>query len=341
MKQLREANKALTLYVSKIVDRVCSQEGFEKVLAVDYRAVTPKLPMPEPVQAPPAAPTSTSTAASVVETETIKFRPASLRSASSNLPPATPSSAARVEFAPKDVTPSTPISPATVNSGRKGLGWDSVASVFGLARSSPSPLPPGSNSAGLKAPDGPRRLGVDEEQEDEEDQRERERLRAEMQKLGISGEEVGNQWGSPAHALKSPMPVPLPFTPTPPTPPTKELAQQAEAVIKTEDEHERKIKAELAEGKASGFTEPKKRRPSMRSRTSSVTSVPMGLGIVDEHNSAVSIGSSPADSERASATTSPRPSPKIEENEESEAPGWNVGRHFRRLSKTFTSPPVS
>ena len=36
-KQLRDANKALTTYVSKIIDRIINQEGFEQILATDYK----------------------------------------------------------------------------------------------------------------------------------------------------------------------------------------------------------------------------------------------------------------------------------------------------------------
>jgi hypothetical protein len=36
VKALKDANKALSLYASKIIDRIISQEGFEHVLAVDY-----------------------------------------------------------------------------------------------------------------------------------------------------------------------------------------------------------------------------------------------------------------------------------------------------------------
>ncbi|ORX35806.1 hypothetical protein BD324DRAFT_631779 [Kockovaella imperatae] len=37
IKNLREANKALTLYCSKIIDRIITQEGFEQILSVDYK----------------------------------------------------------------------------------------------------------------------------------------------------------------------------------------------------------------------------------------------------------------------------------------------------------------
>ncbi|KAJ7706066.1 hypothetical protein B0H17DRAFT_1156460 [Mycena rosella] len=43
VKSLKDANKALSLYASKIIDRIISQEGFEHVLAVDYEK-DPKTP---------------------------------------------------------------------------------------------------------------------------------------------------------------------------------------------------------------------------------------------------------------------------------------------------------
>ncbi|KAL4241721.1 hypothetical protein ABKN59_000896 [Abortiporus biennis] len=48
VKSLKDANKALSLYASKIIDRIISQEGFEHVLAVDYdkNAPTPSTAQP-------------------------------------------------------------------------------------------------------------------------------------------------------------------------------------------------------------------------------------------------------------------------------------------------------
>ena len=44
IKSLKDANKALSLYASKIMDRIIAQEGFEHVLAVDYEAKSPATP---------------------------------------------------------------------------------------------------------------------------------------------------------------------------------------------------------------------------------------------------------------------------------------------------------
>lgn len=54
VKMLEDANKALSLYASKIIDRIIAQEGFEHVLAVDYEANkspgTPGLALPPPAK---------------------------------------------------------------------------------------------------------------------------------------------------------------------------------------------------------------------------------------------------------------------------------------------------
>jgi hypothetical protein len=44
IKSLKDANKALSLYASKIIDRIIAQEGFEHVLAADYEAKSPATP---------------------------------------------------------------------------------------------------------------------------------------------------------------------------------------------------------------------------------------------------------------------------------------------------------
>jgi FtsZ-binding cell division protein ZapB len=41
VKALKDANKALSLYASKIIDRIITMEGFENVLAVDFQAPPP------------------------------------------------------------------------------------------------------------------------------------------------------------------------------------------------------------------------------------------------------------------------------------------------------------
>lgn len=205
LKQLREANKALTLYVSKIVDRVCSQEGFEKVLAVDYREKTPKT---GPAASPPlsrssasadAAPIPASTSTKLEQTSPAKkARPASAlfrtslggespSSAASSAQPSTPT--ASTSFA-ASLSSSTSSNPNSTNAPRKsgGLSWDAVSSVFGFGGSSTTTTPQSSNMKPLmlSAESSARKLDPAEEiDEDEDDRRERERIRAEMLQLGF------------------------------------------------------------------------------------------------------------------------------------------------------------
>jgi regulator of replication initiation timing len=44
VRSLKDANKALSLYASKIIDRIIAQEGFEHVLSVDYSEKSPTTP---------------------------------------------------------------------------------------------------------------------------------------------------------------------------------------------------------------------------------------------------------------------------------------------------------
>ncbi|BGP47259.1 hypothetical protein JCM10450v2_003111 [Rhodotorula kratochvilovae] len=192
IRHLREANKALTLYVSKIVDRVCSQEGFEKVLAVDYRT-TPKPAAPgSPDAAGPPLPDKKPRPASIGF-----FRSTTAPAASTPVParrvePSTPMSAASYVTAPS-ATPTSASSGGTASAGPRksgGFGWDSVASVFSLGRStSATPSPSAAGAGGMKPlmlADSARKLELGDEIEDDEDRRERARIRAEMAQLGFS-----------------------------------------------------------------------------------------------------------------------------------------------------------
>ncbi|GAA6054122.1 hypothetical protein JCM3770_003206 [Rhodotorula araucariae] len=195
IRHLRDANKALTLYVSKIVDRVCSQEGFEKVLAVDYRT-TPKAGAPgSPPPPGPPVPDKKPRPASIGF-----FRPSATTTPSPattrRVEPSTPMSAASFVTAP--IATPTPASGNGASTGPRkpgGFGWDSVASVFSLGRSasgtpSPSPSVAGAGTpAGMKPlmlADSARKLELGDEIEDDEDRRERARIRAEMAQLGFS-----------------------------------------------------------------------------------------------------------------------------------------------------------
>ena len=201
VRQLRDANKALTLYVSKIVDRVCSQEGFEKVLAVDFRNTpkpadalaspeTPGPPLPDKKPRPASIGFFRTTAPSSAPA------PAAAAAAASTpvrrTDPSTPLSTASFVTAPS----ATPASPTVTGPRKSGGGvWDSVASVFSLGRSTSSATGPPSSPAvapgagGMKplvlADAQARKVEFGDEFEDDEDRRERERIRAEMVHLGF------------------------------------------------------------------------------------------------------------------------------------------------------------
>ncbi|KAG6885456.1 hypothetical protein C0993_001536 [Termitomyces sp. T159_Od127] len=154
VKSLRDANKALSLYASKIIDRIISQEGFEHVLAVDYEKQLSTTGSPS---------------------ESLKRSPQSVivdRSASSPLPEK------RVYSPPLQVPNSKKIQ-------RRSLSFDwKNFSLFGSqadkkpdANLRPLTLKPGATSV-----TGARKL---DNQEDDEDRKERERMNATMKLMGI------------------------------------------------------------------------------------------------------------------------------------------------------------
>lgn len=162
VKNLKDANKALSLYASKIIDRIIAQEGFEHVLAADYdQPKTPATAQPPTTNAPPRA------------------SPAKPRPQSVMIP--------RSTAAPDLTTPTiaTP-QPKPTNPKRRSLSFDWRSFSFGSADKKPEPSPnlrpltlkPGATPVVGSA----RKL---ETEEDEEDRKERERLSATMKLMGI------------------------------------------------------------------------------------------------------------------------------------------------------------
>ncbi|KAG6889190.1 hypothetical protein C0995_002905 [Termitomyces sp. Mi166 len=155
VKSLRDANKALSLYASKIIDRIISQEGFEHVLAVDYEK-----------QPSPTGPNSPS--------QPSKTRPQSVlvgRSTSSPMPET------RVH--------SPPLTQPNPKVQRRSLSFDwKNFSLFGnQADKKPDPnLRPLTLKPGATPVTGVRKL---DNQEDDEDRKERERINATMKLMGI------------------------------------------------------------------------------------------------------------------------------------------------------------
>ncbi|KAG6849863.1 hypothetical protein H0H93_004212 [Arthromyces matolae] len=156
LKSLKDANKALSLYASKIIDRIISQEGFEHVLAVDYEKEPSSAGLTSPVPKP------------------AKTRPQSVivgRSTSSPMPET------RVYSPPMD-KPNPKVQ-------RRSLSFDwKNFSLFGAqAEKKPEPnLRPLTLKPGAASVTGARKL---DNQEDEEDRKERERMNATMKLMGI------------------------------------------------------------------------------------------------------------------------------------------------------------
>lgn len=199
LKSLREANKALTLYVSKIVDRVCSQEGFEKVLAVDYKLGSPPKKSGFPAHSP------------VMSTQAL----GAPVPAAGRLSPGAPTNLFRGNSPTSSATRPeiVNIPPISIHNNKDrsrktlSLGWDSVSSAFASALSrapvvpSPTVQPAGfkpfmlnsENPNSTAAPSGTRKL---ETEEDADDLRERERLKAEMALHGFGTPGAGNRYAS-------------------------------------------------------------------------------------------------------------------------------------------------
>jgi len=175
VKSLKDANKALSLYASKIIDRIISQEGFEHVLAVDFD----KLP-PTPTTGPktPAAPSPP------------KARPQSAifggRSASNPTP--APQQPERLTTFSSPLTSSNHDAVTNRKSQRRSLSFDWKSfSMFGATEKKPDnpslrPLTLKPGAAPVTGLTSARKLDTEE---DEEDRRERDRLQATMKLMGI------------------------------------------------------------------------------------------------------------------------------------------------------------
>ena len=279
VKALKDANKALSLYASKIIDRIISQEGFEHVLAADYEK-TPQTP-------------------TVAQAKPPKARPVSI-SAFSGFGLSTP--ATKTEFPKTETASTTPvISPPNPRAQRRSMSFD-FRGFFGGTEKKPDPnLRPLSLKPGQTSVTGGRKL---ETEEDEEDRKERERMNATMKLMGIQpaappspavmqktvsspgplptspavsskrfsffgrSNSTGGE-GSPASSIHS---TPAMSSPAPKEfggNLTEEALEQAEAQhsLAALDARERSLSAEIAKGSSSGFTEiqPRTGRRSRRS----------------------------------------------------------------------------
>ena len=173
VKSLKDANKALSLYASKIIDRIIAQEGFEHVLAVDYDKDIP----PTPITATPQ-PSFTAT------------QPSSSKLPPSSGPKPRPQSVImdRSTSNPNPTilgSPSIQTSRPSTKAQRRSLSFDWKGfSIFNAEKKPetshlrPLTLTPGATPVTSSA----RKL---DNFEDEEDRRERERLHATMKLMGI------------------------------------------------------------------------------------------------------------------------------------------------------------
>ncbi|KAF5374791.1 hypothetical protein D9758_000161 [Tetrapyrgos nigripes] len=279
VKALKDANKALSLYASKIIDRIISQEGFEHVLAADYDS----------------QPTTPATAAPPEK----KPRPKSVQvERTSGAPP--------FDFS-KSPSPAFPAVPklgappeTTKKAQRRSLSFDWKGfSIFNNSEKKPDPsLRPLTLKPGANPVTGARKLDTEE---DEADRRERERIQATMKLLGIETPAPGPP--PPIQkSFSSPGPTPAPTSPVVPPPSASrrfsffgtrtpssntdansgrstpasnagsgvglgiELTEEAVAAAEAQnnlaalDAQEKLLSAEIAKGSSTGFTEIQRRQ---------------------------------------------------------------------------------
>ncbi|RDX50391.1 hypothetical protein OH76DRAFT_1402421 [Lentinus brumalis] len=214
VKNLKDANKALSLYASKIIDRIISQEGFEHVLAVDYDKAA---------NTPPPQSAKFTTFSDIPKSPPKKTRPQSaiFPFPSSKGPVSSPPQERLTTFddvrAAAAAAKNSPPAPAmSTRASRRSLSFDwSKFSMFGGGagekRSEPHlrPLTLKVGTAPVVA--NARKLDT---LEDEEDRRERERLHATMKLMGIDKPDkpampaMGKSHSSPAgsvDALRTPI----------------------------------------------------------------------------------------------------------------------------------------
>lgn len=290
IKSLKDANKALSLYASKIIDRIIAQEGFEHVLAADYEPKSPAATTP--TTAATMAPSSDSSAGADPKPKRRNTMTARLNSDPS------PKGEKLTTFN----SPPPPSNSPPSRSGRRSLSfdWRALSSLVGGDKDKKSEASPNLRPLTLKpgSVSGARKL---ETQEDEEDRKERERLDATMKLMGIEKPpsvpppslEFSDTSTPLVESMASP-PLTSRFSlfrrstataPSESSPnPSVETLQgnpinlthdtlvqaQAEESLAALDAQERILSAEMAKGGSGGFTEilPRRKSGSRRSRTS-------------------------------------------------------------------------
>ena len=282
IKSLKDANKALSLYASKIIDRIIAQEGFEHVLAVDYEAKTPATPAETMASPDPSA-----------EADKKPKRRNTIFTPSVTNPPPRAERLTTFDSPPPSNSPPTRSSRRSLSfiDWRSLLSGDKDKKPEANSNLRPLTLKPGAVS-------GARKL---ETQEDEEDRKERERLNATMKLMGIEKQSVSPQIQNSHLTPEIPVAVESVTSPslasrftffrrsTAPADTgsthSAESSQQgsttnlthdtlvraqAEESLAALDAQERVLGTELAKGGTGGFTEilPRRKSGSRRSHTS-------------------------------------------------------------------------
>ena len=288
IKSLKDANKALSLYACKIIDRIIAQEGFEHVLAVDYESKSPATPTV----------TVASPDTSAEANQKPKRRNTMFALSDSNPPPQ------RAEKLTTFNSPPPPNNPPPSRSNRRSLSfdWRALSSLVGGDKDKKPDVNPNLRPLTLKpgSISGARKL---ETQEDEEDRKERERLNATMKLMGIekpsepvpppsqevyltpetptataesvTSPSIASRFSFFRRSTTSPQSVPASSPAAShgnPTNLTHDTLAQAQAVesLAALDAQEGILRAEMAKGGNGGFTEvlPRRKSGSRRSHTS-------------------------------------------------------------------------
>ncbi|KAG1757455.1 hypothetical protein EDB19DRAFT_1900977 [Suillus lakei] len=176
VKTLKDANKALSLYASKIIDRIIAEEGFEHVLSVDYE----KSPTTHSNSNKSPTPGVTTTASALAKASKPRPQSAFFSRAASD-PAAAPASEKTPSSPPPPISDTT--APQKSQRRSMSIDWKNF-SLFGGAEKKPEPsnLRPLTLKSTSTPMTSARKL---ETYEDEEDLRERERLHATMKLMGI------------------------------------------------------------------------------------------------------------------------------------------------------------
>ncbi|EEB87611.1 hypothetical protein MPER_14988, partial [Moniliophthora perniciosa FA553] len=164
VKALKDANKALSLYASKIIDRIIVQEGFEHVLAVDYDKEPPTQATAVSAKPPPVTLKPRHQSIQVLPNSTLANRDSSRLTSPF------------FSKVPKFTNPSLRTPYAKTQRGSMSFDWKNF-SIFSTEKKADPNLRPLTLNPGASPVTSARKLDT---QEDDEDRKERERLNATM-----------------------------------------------------------------------------------------------------------------------------------------------------------------